>query len=121
MKKTTLFLCLFICQYCFAQPKTLKNPLLPSGADPWCIYYHGYYYYIHTTGKDLRIWKTKSLADLSTTTAKTLWTPPESGLYSKEIWAPELHFLKNKWYIYFAADDGSNDHHRLYILENASQ
>jgi GH43 family beta-xylosidase len=27
---------------------------------------------------------------------------------------------KFKWYVYFAADDGKNDNHRLYVLENAS-
>ena len=39
---------------------------------------------------------------------------------SKEIWAPELHFIQGKWYLYYAADDGNNDHHRIWILENAS-
>jgi GH43 family beta-xylosidase len=38
--------------------------------------------------------------------------------YSKELWAPELHFIKGKWYMYFAADDGNNNNHRIYVLEN---
>ncbi|WP_235918586.1 glycoside hydrolase family 43 protein [Sediminibacterium soli] len=42
------------------------------------------------------------------------------GPYSKELWAPEIHFLQNKWYIYFAADSGNNNDHRLWVLENAS-
>jgi GH43 family beta-xylosidase len=49
-----------------------------------------------------------------------VWTPPATGLYSKNIWAPELHFMRGKWYIYFAADDGKNRNHRLYVLENPS-
>jgi GH43 family beta-xylosidase len=49
-----------------------------------------------------------------------VFTPPATGPYSKELWAPEIHFLQGKWYIYFAADSGSNNDHRLWVLENQS-
>ena len=104
---------------CFAQT-TFTNPLLPSGADPWSIYKDGYYYYTNSLGDRIDIWKTKSLADLKTADRKTIWVPPVGTAYSKEIWAPEIHFIQGKWYVYFAADDGKNDNHRLYVLENAS-
>ena len=99
-------------------PFTFNNPLLSSGPDPWCIYKDGYYYYMHTMGNRLDLWKTKNMALLSKAAHKTIWTPPTSGPCSKDIWAPEIHFLKGKWYIYFAADDGDNQHHRMYVLEN---
>ena len=102
------------------QADTFTNPLLPSGADPWAIYKDGYYYYMHTTGKNLTIWKTRSLPDLAGAEKKIVWTPPETGPHSKGIWAPELHHLQGKWYIYFAADDGRNANHRLWVLENES-
>ncbi|MBS1814164.1 MAG: glycoside hydrolase family 43 protein [Acidobacteria bacterium] len=38
--------------------------------------------------------------------------------YSKQLWAPELHRIHGRWYIYVAADDGDNHHHRIYVLEN---
>jgi GH43 family beta-xylosidase len=94
--------------------------LLPSGADPWSIYKDGYYYYTNTLGGRIDIWKTKNLANLKSAERKTIWTPPQGTLYSKEIWAPEIHFIRGKWYVYFAADDGKNDNHRLYVLENGS-
>ncbi len=100
--------------------KTFTNPLLPSGPDPWTIYKNGYYYYMNSTGNNLTIWKTKNIAYLSTAEKKVVWTPPKTGAYSKEIWAPEIHFFNNKWYIYFAADSGNNNNHRLYVIENAS-
>jgi GH43 family beta-xylosidase len=37
-----------------------------------------------------------------------------------EIWAPELRFIRGKWYIYFAADAGTNMTHRIYVVENGS-
>src|SRR5688572_10453131 len=99
---------------------TFTNPLLPSGADPWSIYKDGYYYYTHTLGNRIDIWKAKTLSDLKTAERKTIWTPPAGTAYSKELWAPEIHFLQGKWYVYVAADDGINHNHRLYALENES-
>lgn len=101
-------------------PATFTNPLLPSGADPWAIYHGGYYYYTHTTGHNLTLWKTKSLAELKTAEKKVVWTPPATGLNSREIWAPELHYLQGKWYLYYSADDGANLNHRVWVLENSS-
>jgi len=103
-----------------AQQKTFTNPILPSGADPWVIYKNGYYFYTNSTGRNLVIWKTKSVVDMRNALRKVAWVPPVGMPYSKELWAPELHYINHKWYMYFAADDGSNDHHRLYVIENPS-
>ncbi|HWZ36517.1 MAG TPA: glycoside hydrolase family 43 protein [Mucilaginibacter sp.] len=102
----------------FAQ--TFTNPILPSGADPWNIYKDGYYYYTNSAGHSLMIRKTKDLSELRSAETKVIWTAPPNTMYSKELWAPELHFIQGKWYMYFAADDGKNDHHRMYVIENAS-
>ena len=110
-----------LCLHVSLQAQTFKNPLLPSGADPWSIYKDSFYYYMHTTQNNLSIWKAKDLSQLATAEKVTVWSAPATGAYSKDIWAPELHFLKGKWYIYFAADDGHNRTHRLYVLENASK
>ena len=98
--------------------QALVNPLLPSGADPWVTQRGGFYYYMNTTGSSLTIWKTRNMADLATAEKKVVWRPPATGPYSRDIWAPELHFLRGKWYIYFAADAGTNASHRLWVLEN---
>lgn len=101
--------------------KTYTNPLLPSGADPWVTYQDGYYYYTNTTGHNITIWKTKNIVDLKSAEKKVVWIPPASGPYSKEIWAPEIHYMQDKWYVYFAADSGNNFDHRMYVIENASK
>ncbi|GAB3512474.1 glycoside hydrolase family 43 protein [Emticicia fontis] len=99
-------------------PSTFKNPLLPTGPDPWVIYKDGFYYYCNSTGKNITLRKTKNMAELSQTQGVVVWTPPANGNYSKELWAPELHFLNGKWYVYVAADDGKNENHRMWVLEN---
>ena len=108
----------------YAQPKhslaVFTNPLLPSGPDPWNLHKDGFYYYTHTLGNRLAIWKTRNLDSLKHAESKVIWQPPEGTMYSRNIWAPEIHFIDNKWYVYFAADDGRNENHRMYVLENTA-
>ena len=100
--------------------RTFNNPLFNSGADPWIIYNDGFYYYTNTSGSRLFLRKARNLDELKSAESVTVWTPPADTSYSKEIWAPELHFIGGKWYIYFAADDGRNSNHRMYVVENPS-
>ena len=106
---------------CSQKPiETFTNPLLPDGPDPWAIWHDGYYYYMHTTGVDLQVWKTKDITDLANAERKTVWVPTDPS-NSKDLWAPEIHHFDGKWYIYYAADDGNTDNHQLYVLENDSK
>ncbi len=97
------------------------NPLMEAGADPWCIFKNGFYYYTHTTALDISIWKSTSIGGLKNAEKKLVFTPPKTGMYAKNIWAPELHYLRGKWYIYFAADCGNNSNHRMWVLQNSSK
>lgn len=119
-KRTSLYLLLMLCSLVMQAQKTFTNPLLPSGADPWCFYKDGYYYYTHTTRNNITLWKTDNIARLSTAEKKVVYTPPAGTYYSHALWAPELHFLNGRWYIYFAADGGQNKDHRMWVLENPS-
>ena len=100
--------------------RTFTNPLLDNGADPYSFYKDGFYYYTHTTARNITIWKTKNLADLRTAERKVIFRPPEGTKYSRNLWAPQIQFIRGKWYVYFAADDGDNHNHRMYALENTS-
>lgn len=99
---------------------TFANPILNAGADPWVVQHEGYYYYTHTVGNAIRVWKSRSLTDLAAAESATVWEPPASGPNSAEIWAPELHRIDGKWYIYYAADDGANENHRMFVLESVA-
>ena len=103
-----------------SQVKTFKNPLLSSGPDPYTTYHDGHYFYTSTQGNKLVLRKVKNLVNLSDAETKTIWTPPTGTMYSHDIWAPEVHFIDEKWYVYFAADDGDNRNHRMYVVENTS-
>lgn len=100
---------------------TFSNPIFNTGADPWLIYNGGYYYFTATSGSHLFIKKAADLDALKNTAPVIVWTPPGGTSYSREIWAPELHLIKGVWYMYFAADDGRNENHRMYVVENTSE
>lgn len=109
-------LLLLICGNVSAQ--TYTNPIIADGADPWVIRKDGFYYYTQTTGGNVRIRKASQIAGpngVANASPVTVFTPPAPN--NRNVWAPELHFLQGKWYIYFAADDGANANHRMYVAE----
>jgi GH43 family beta-xylosidase len=121
LKQILLLILFCIGSQTLSAQQTFSNPILDYGPDPYSTYYDGYYYYTHTMQNHLVLLKTKNLADLKNAEKKVIWTAPSNTDYSAEIWAPEFHFINGKWYVYFAADNGSNDTHRMYVLENDSK
>lgn len=102
--------------------KTFRNPIMESGADPW-MYRHtdGCYYYMVTCGNRLDLYRSTTMSGVAKAPKTTIWLPPQEGPGCCELWAPEIHFIQEKWYIYFTASDGSGDAgRRIYVLENES-
>lgn len=100
---------------------SLINPLY-AGADPWVYYRDGKYYLLTTAVTRVTIRQADTLAGLKTAREKQVWAPPANQAYSKNLWAPELHYLQGKWYIYFSAGYGSEDYsdQRVWVLESQS-
>lgn len=106
----------------------VKNPLIEQRADPF-MYKHtdGYYYFTGSVPEydRIAIRRAKTIAGLAEAEEKTIWVKHETGLMSANIWAPELHYIDGKWYVYFAAarttetNEGLFDH-RMFVLENES-
>ena len=100
---------------------TFTNPIISSrsAADPSVVYHDGWYYLTATFDPSggVWIWKSRTLADWTGAVKKRVWTASETGPMSQQIWAPELHRLRGRWYLYFTASDGKDRHHRHYVLE----
>lgn len=94
------------------------NPI-GEGADPWVVpdEANDRYLWCYSDGnRAIGIHTSANLSDLGT--RHIVWRAPETGPYSREIWAPELHYIGEKWYVYFAASDGKNENHLAYVLES---
>ena len=84
-----------------------NTPFIPQRADPYILHEDGMYYFTASVpaydGIVLRCADT--LEGLRTAPEKEVWHYHESGVMSQHIWAPELHRVDGKWYIYFAAGE----------------
>lgn len=82
------------------------NPLVYQRADPFC-YKHsdGFYYFTATVPSYdyIELRRSKTLNGLGTANSKIIWKQHKTGEMGSHIWAPELHFIDGRWYIYFAA------------------
>ncbi|WP_340023539.1 family 43 glycosylhydrolase [Paenibacillus sp. FSL K6-1096] len=102
------------------------NVIMQTGADPW-VYKHtdGYYYNTFVNASGVMVRRSKTITGIEAGERSLAWSPVPGTMYSSNVWAPEMHYLKDtdgqyKWYIYFAADNGTNANHRMYVLENAN-
>jgi len=80
-------------------------------ADPY-IYKHtdGTYYFTASVPEYDRIVlrKADTIDGLGHAEERTLWTKHDTGVMSKHVWAPELHYMDGKWYIYYAAGEADD-------------
>jgi GH43 family beta-xylosidase len=100
--------------------RTFTNPV-GQGADPWVVRHAGTYYSVES--RDNAIWVYAS--DTLTKPRKAgvrVWTPPSSGWNRQDIWAPELHRIGDRWYIYYAAGQAGSgfQDQRAGVLESVS-
>jgi GH43 family beta-xylosidase len=115
---------IFISATSAAAAPTFANPLVRQRADPQVIHHtDGYYYFTATVPEYDRIElrRARTLDELGKADEKVIWRKHAAGPMSAHIWAPELHFINGKWYLYFTAGraDAIWDI-RLYVLENSS-
>ncbi|MBT2736686.1 family 43 glycosylhydrolase [Bacillus sp. ISL-7] len=105
--------------------ETLNNPIVEQRADPW-VYKHtdGYYYFTASVPEydRLEVRRAATIQGLGEAEPVVAWRKHEKGPMSANIWAPEIHFIDGKWYIYFAAARADEIFdHRMYVIENDSE
>jgi GH43 family beta-xylosidase len=82
----------------------------------------GYYYFTASVPEYDRIElrRARTLGGLSSAEPRVIWRKHERGPMGAHIWAPELHFIDGKWYVYFTAGEAENKWAiRPYALEGA--
>lgn len=99
-----------------------SNPLVPQRADPHVTLHSDGYYYLTATAPEydrIELRRARSIGGLATAEPKVIWRKHPSGPMSASIWAPELHWIDGKWYVYFSAGEagGSWKGIRPFVLE----
>ncbi|MBV8934144.1 MAG: glycoside hydrolase family 43 protein, partial [Kutzneria sp.] len=108
---------------------TFRNPIKRDAADPWIQFYQGSYYMTETRADRITITKASSVADLAAAPETMVWqsTAPNRCC---NLWAPELHLVDGRWYLYYTDVDEpvaaawgvhprDTSHHRMYVLQSA--
>lgn len=100
------------------------NPVVRQRADPHLtLHTDGYYYFTATVPEydRLELRRAETIAGLATAAPKTIWRQHATGAMGSHIWAPELHRIDGRWFIYFAAGGAEKIWDiRIYVLENPS-
>jgi GH43 family beta-xylosidase len=80
---------------------TCSNPLY-QGEDPWVIFHDGSYY-VCTSGPvdPTAVYVSKSPTLLDRGEKVKVWQDADNY---RRVFAPELHYIEGRWYIYFCAD-----------------
>jgi GH43 family beta-xylosidase len=98
------------------------DPLIEQRADPFITpRTNGMYYFTASVPEydRLVVRGAPTIAGLATATESVVWRRPSSGRMGGHIWAPELHRIGGRWYIYFAAGDSDDVFRiRMYVLES---
>jgi GH43 family beta-xylosidase len=100
------------------------NPLVAQRADPH-IFRHtdGYYYFTATVPEYDRIVlrRATTIQGLASAAETVIWRQHVTGDMGAHIWAPEIHFINGKWYVYFAAGRADDVWRiRMYVLESSA-
>ena len=93
--------------------KSAQNPIIKysgnansdndnTNADPTFTYYNDYYYRVFTKGNKLMVQKTADMFNWDNESAVAVLDDP----YGSGWFAPEMHMINGKWYIYGAAKTG---------------
>lgn len=101
LKISFLLIMLFGSVVAQAQPSAVFTNPVGNGADPWVVKYDNYYYVCKVSGRGIGVAKSSSLIKIGK--METVWKPAKNRWNSMSIWAPELHRIGKKWYIYYAA------------------
>lgn len=98
--------------------QTFTNPVVRDAADPWVVYHKGNYYMTRTVGWGVAVRKSPTLAGLADAPETPIWRGAGPGFesYTRDVWAPEIHFLRGKWYAYFTATDGPDANRRVFCV-----
>ncbi|MFW6290166.1 MAG: family 43 glycosylhydrolase [Mariniphaga sp.] len=121
---TAFLFAIFLCNSSFSQTIQFDNPIAEQRADPWVFKTdEGMYYLVATVPEYDRIVlrKSQSINGLKYAEEKEVWHKHEKGVMGHHIWAPELHHINGKWYIYFAAGEAEDIWNiRMWVLSNSS-
>jgi len=115
-KLISLFLVSLFVSIAFAEG-TFTNPVW-DGADPWMVKQGDNYFYCASEHNGIVVSQSPNLTSVGV--KKQIWKAPAEGWNRSCVWAPEIHFIEGRWYVYYAAglSGGPFIHQRTGVLRS---
>jgi hypothetical protein len=98
---------LLVATLCVVSSQAFTNPIRNPGADPSVVVSNGEYYMTISGGTHIAITRSSTLGGLLNGETKTVWTD-NNPTRNQSMWAPEMHQIKNIWYMFYSSGDGSS-------------
>lgn len=121
----SIFLSIVFLSHGFSQSIAFDNPIAEKRADPWVYKTEDNSYYLIATVPEydrIVLRKAGTINGLKAAKEKVIWQKHNTGDMSSHIWAPELHKIDGKWYVYFAAAPAEDKWKiRIWVLSNSSK
>jgi len=88
------------------------------GQDPWVVAHDGSLLLVQSAcgNRRLVVKRFRDLEHIDRNVETVIWAPDGSGDHGRQLWAPELHQIAGRWYVYYSASDGRAANHRVYAL-----
>lgn len=118
--KATFFLFILLPFFAFPQTNptgTFTNPVW-DGADPWLVKQGSDYIYCYTQNNAIYVSRSKLMTKQGE--IRIIWKAPETGWNQACVWAPEIHYIGVRWYVYYAAGESGPPfiHQRTGVLRS---
>ncbi|MBW3615271.1 MAG: glycoside hydrolase family 43 protein [Actinobacteria bacterium] len=86
------------------------------GQDPWVVVHEGSLLLVQSAANSRRIVvkRFRDLARMDRNVETVIWAPSGRSDHGSRLWAPELHHIEGRWYLYYSAGDGRTANHRTY-------
>ena len=99
---------------------TFTNPVW-DGADPWLTKHNESYIYCYSAKNSIILSRSKEMTRRGE--LKTIWSAPPTGWNKSCVWAPEIHWIGKRWYVYYAAGESGPPfiHQRTGVLRSKSR
>ena len=84
-----------------------------QGQDPQAEFKDGFFHLVQSDGCNIRLTRSSTLAGLATAGNNVIYAAGCSN-----VWAPEIHWISNRWYIYYSVDTGAAGAERVHVIQS---
>src|ERR1035441_9843867 len=94
-----------------ASAATFTVPLM-QGQDPEVEMHNGTFNLVLSDGCNIHLRQSATMGGLVSASDQIVLSPGCSN-----VWAPEIHWFTNKWYLYYSLGNPDHPNHRVYVAQ----